>query len=165
MAQFQTTVNYQPGVANAGDFASNNPRSSVLAGASQLVVGTNGLTIGAFAWLDSTGTTATNAGTGAPNGFVGRQGNIGINSVYLSSASNAMLAGQPVTLYNAGDFWALNTGSGATALNQKVFASNTTGLIQTAAAGAIIAGYAETNWYAASVVGSGELVKISTKIV
>ncbi|HIC9070647.1 TPA: phage cement protein, partial [Klebsiella michiganensis] len=52
--------------------------------------------------------------------------------------------------------------STAATRGQKVFASLTTGEVQVAAAGATVAGFIETAFYAASDCDAGELVKIST---
>lgn len=68
--------------------------------------------------------------------------------------------GREVTLMTAGDFWA-KTSTAATR-GQKIFASLTTGQIQTGAAGATITGYVETNFFAGSTCDAGERVKIST---
>jgi hypothetical protein len=69
----------------------------------------------------------------------------------------------PVTLFSEGDFWVTNNNAAAaSAVGNKVFASNTTGQIRFAAAGATVAGYTETKFYALSVGAVGELVKISS---
>jgi len=71
---FQTSVKLQPAPAVEGDFASTNPRASVLAGESQIVAGASGVTVGKFAWLDAAGNKAYSYGQigQAPNGFVAR---------------------------------------------------------------------------------------------
>ena len=157
MAGFQSVINQYPALGIEGGFASTNPHATYLAGEAALVAGTNGLTIGRFAW-DVNGV-ASNAGTGAPSGFVHRDGQAVITT-WLGDASNVIQSGREVTLMVAGDFWA-RTSTAATR-GQKIFASITTGQIQTGAAGATIAGYAETNFEAGSVAAAGELVKIST---
>jgi hypothetical protein len=157
MAGFQSVINQYPAPGIEGGFASTNPHATYLAGEAALVAGTNGLTIGRFAW-DVNGV-ASNAGTGAPSGFVHRDGQAVITT-WLGDASNVIQSGREVTLMVAGDFWA-RTSTAATR-GQKIFASITTGQIQTGAAGATIAGYAETNFEAGSVAAAGELVKIST---
>lgn len=169
---FQSTVNVQPAPAVAGDFASTNPRFTVDAGPGGLVAGSGGVTVGLFAWAASSGSTdpstgetdayntVTNAGSGAPTGFVARTQQ-GLITAYLAEASMVIPQGQPVTLFSGGDFWVKNTGAGAVTAGQKAFASNTTGAIQFAAAGATVAGNTETKFYAMSVGAAGELVKIS----
>lgn len=103
MSGFQSTVNLQQAPAVAGDFASANPRASVLAGEGALVAASGGCVVGRFAWLS--GNNASNAGTGSPTGFVHREMNALI-TVFLAEASNTVLGGYPVTLFNEGDFWA-----------------------------------------------------------
>lgn len=170
-SQFQTQVNYQPAPAVAGDFASANPRSVVLAGPGSLVAGTNGVTVGVFAWAASSGTAdpstgetdfyniVSNAGSGVPTGFVHREQQALI-TVWLQAATMVIPQGLPVVLNSAGDFWAA-TATTAT-VGQKVFASNTTGAISTGTAGATIAGSTETKWYVMSAGAVGELIKISS---
>jgi hypothetical protein len=160
---FQSQVNVQPAPAVAGDPASANPRMSVINGAGAFVADTNGAVVGAFAWADAaTNTKVTNAGTGAPTGFVGRSQQ-GLITAYLTDNGMTIPVGMPVTLYSEGDFWVKNTNSSAaSAVGNKAFASNTTGAIQFAAAGATVAGYTETKFYAMSVGAAGELVKISS---
>lgn len=133
MSDFQTQVNIQPAVAVAGDFASANPRASVLAGPGSLVAGPDGLTIGAFAWVDPSLNQAANTpfagSTAAPNGFVGRQGNNGLITTFLGKASMVVPKGLPVTLFNAGDFWIENGGSAEALLGQKAYASLADGTV------------------------------------
>jgi hypothetical protein len=169
----QTHVYTRYAPAQAGDFASANPRASMLAGPNSLVAGAGGVLIGAFAWAASSGSTdietgetdfyntVTNAGAGAPSGFVHREMNALITT-FLSDNGSVIPQGQMVTLHVAGDFWIKNTGAGAVTAGQKVFASNTTGLACTAAAGATVAGYTETKWYAMSAAAAGELFKMSS---
>jgi hypothetical protein len=159
MAGFQSVVNVQPAPAVAGQFASNNPHASVLAGPGGFVAGASGVTVGLFAWVDSTNLLVSNAGSGAPRGIVSNELQASITT-WLASNSSLIPAGQPVTLYDQGDFWVVS--STATTIGQKVFASNTTGAVQTGAAGAVIAGYTETKWFVDSIQLAGELVKIST---
>lgn len=155
---FQTTVNITPAPAVAGDFASANPNASVLAGPGAFVAGTGGVNVGLFGWADTSGL-VTNAGAGAPTGFIHRDMQALIVN-WLASASMNIPAGQPVTLMSAGDFWA-QTLTVAT-IGQKVFASNTDGTVKTGAAGATIAGYTETKWFVGSAAAANELVKITT---
>lgn len=155
---FQTSINITPAPAVAGDFASANPNASVVAGPGALVAGVGGANVGLFGWADTNGL-VTNAGTGAPTGFIHRDTNALITT-WLAEASMNIPEGQPVTLMSAGDFFA-KTLTAAT-IGQKVFASNTDGTVKTGAAGATIAGYTETKWYVGSAVGANELVKITT---
>lgn len=155
---FQKQVYIEPAAAVAGDFASSNPRSTVLAGPGALVADTAGVTVGRFAWADANGK-VTNAGTGVPTGFVHREQQ-GVITIWLAEATMVIPAGLGVTLHNPGDFWAA-TKTVAT-IGQKVFASNTDGTISTGAAGATIAGSTETDWFVASAGAVGALIKITS---
>ena len=128
---FQAAVNITPGLGVAGDFASSNPRASVVVGEGALMAGTNGVTIGNFAW--ATNGNVASAGTGVPTGFVGRENNAFIAQIG-QEGSMVIPAGRMATLYSAGDFLAV-TKTTAT-VGQKVFANLTDGSISTGAAGA-----------------------------
>lgn len=160
---FQTAINLQQAPGIEGDACSVNPRQTLLnpvEGA--FVAGSNGLTMGRFAWIDTDGKTLNNAGSGAPNGFVKRS-IVGAITTYLAESGLAYQPGAGVgDVFSGGDFWAKNAGSGASAIGNKAFASTTTGAVQFAAAGATVAGHVETKWFAASVGAAGELVKITT---
>lgn len=155
---FQKQVYIEPAAAVAGDFASSNPRSTVLAGPGALVADTAGVTVGRFAWADANGK-VTNAGTGVPTGFVHREQQ-GVITIWLAESTMVIPAGLGVTLHNLGDFWAA-TKTVAT-IGQKVFASNTDGTISTGAAGDTIAGSTETDWFVASAGAVGALIKITS---
>ena len=157
MAGFQSVINQYPAPGVEGGFASTNPHATFLAGEGALVAGDDGLTVGRFAW--AVNGVASNAGTGAPSGFVHRDGQASI-TVWLAEASMLIQPGREATLMVAGDFWA-RTSTAATR-GQKIFASLTTGQVQTGTAGATIAGYVETAFTAGSACDAGELVKIST---
>lgn len=154
---FQSQVNLQPAPAVAGAFASANPRAVLLAGPGAVVAGATGVTVGAFAWV--TNGVALNSGAGVPSGIVHR-GNQALITTFLAETSNSVPQGLPLTVYTQGDFW-MQTGTIAT-VGQKVFASLTTGQVQTGAAGATIAGYIETKWFVASAGAVNELIKITT---
>ncbi len=155
---FQAQVNLQPAPAVAGDFASANPRATLLAGPGAIVAGTTGVNSGVFAWV--TAGVAVNNGSGAPAGFV-RRGNTALITAFLAESGVNTPQGLPVTLFTQGDFWAQATVAVAT-VGQKVFAKLTDGTVQTAAAGATVAGYIETKWFVASPGAVGELIKITT---
>lgn len=156
---FQTAVNIQPAPAVAGDFASANPRATVLAGPNQLVAGSSGVTVAKFAWMDSTQTTVSNAGTGVPDGFVAREMQASITT-RMAESSNLIQAGMPVTLFDQGDFWVYTTT--AATVGQMVCASNTTGAIQTAAAGSPPTGYTQTKFVVASAGAANSLIKMTS---
>ena len=117
MTGFQTQVNLTPAPAVAGDFASANPRASVLAGPGGLVAGVGGVTVGKFAWVQPDGVTVESYGTGTavPNGFVHRDQQALIQN-YLQQSSMNIPVGFPVTLMRQGDFWAVNNGSSASTI-------------------------------------------------
>lgn len=126
---FQTQVNQYPAPAVAGDFASANPRASVVAGEGQFVAGSGGVTVGVFARAVSG--VVSNGGAGPATGFVHRDMQALITT-YLSGDSMVIPEGLPVTLHSAGDFWAKFAG-GAT-IGQKVYASYADGSVSAAAA-------------------------------
>jgi hypothetical protein len=167
---FQTLVNNQPGVGQAGDFSDSNIRSVVLAGPGGFIAGAapRGPIIGNFAWGDQ-----RDSGTGegqlafsnyqgeltAEIGFVSRQGNSAIIVNYLDQTTEYVQPGLIVSLFNTGGFWALFAG-GATP-GQKVFALYADGSCVAAAAGAstqvasVTASLANTGVLTVTVVGSG----------
>lgn len=164
-AGFQRTVNMQQAAAVAGDFASANPHSSVVAHQGAFVAGAAGVTVGRFAWANQTTGIVLNTGTGKPTGFVHREQGSALITVYLAETSNVIPQGFEVTLQKTGDYWALNTVDPAV-IGEKVFASLTDGTIQGAAAGATVAGYIETDFFIDSFPTGGtgavgELVVIS----
>lgn len=132
---FQQQVNLTPAPAVAGDFASANPRTSVLAGPGGLVAGALGVTVGKFAWVDDDGITARSNATvaAAPDGFVHRDQQALIQ-VYLAEASMNIPVGFPVTLFNEGDFWAKVEGSVAAVKGMLAYANYATGGISFGAA-------------------------------
>lgn len=161
---FQTTVNLQQAAAVAGDFASANPRASVVGHEGTLVAGSSGVTVGLFAWATAAGL-VSNAGTGKPTGFVHREQGSALITTYLGEVSNLIPQGKEITLMKTGDYWATVTVAAAS-IGQKAFASLTTGAIQPGNAGATIAGFIETDFVITGFpVGGtgavGELVVIS----
>jgi len=165
---FQTQVGVQPAPAVEGDFASTNPRATVLAGPGALVCGLQGVTVGRFAWtdyenVDADGApgVANNFGVGAPAGFVHREQQALIPN-YLGYYSMLVPAGFPITLFDWGDFWVRNAGSGQALPGQKAFANYADGTIYFAAAGATPGGgsgsastiAAETSSVTGSIAGN-----------
>jgi hypothetical protein len=127
---FQRQVNtYQaPGVA--GDFASANVRTSVLSTEGGLVTGSGGVFIGRFAWVAPDNITTRSYGTynRQPDGFVHREQQ-GIITAFLGEATTLVREGNPVTLHNRGDFWALVAGSVAPVRDMPVYADYSDGSI------------------------------------
>ena len=128
MTGFQKQVNLTPAPAVAGDFASANPRASVLAGPGGLVAGSPGVTVGKFAWVDDDGVTVRSYGTAthAPDGFVHREQQALITA-YLGESSMNVPAGFAITLQNEGDYWAVNKGPSASAIGDAIYADYSNG--------------------------------------
>jgi len=160
MANFQLTVNTQPSPAVEGDFASANPRRSMLAGEGALIAGASGVTVGRFAWaLNATGI-VTNAKPADPArvGFVGRNQPVVITG-WLEGDSMVLTEGLEITLADGGDFWCRFAAPAA--VGQKVFVTDATGLAIAGDAGDTIAGATETAWSIQSTALAGELAKIT----
>ena len=125
--QTSTYALQAPGVA--GDFASANPRATVLSSqiynSTGFKAGTSGLTIGLFAWLDtSTYTFANNFGAGAPNGFVHRAAEALITT-YLNAYGMTIPAGFMCgNIFDAGDFFVVNNGTTEATPGMKAYANN-----------------------------------------
>lgn len=148
MSGFQSSVNQYLAPGKPGDFASANPRAVVLAGEGQIVAASAGVTVGRFAWLDSTNTYASNTGTGVPAGFIANELQAVLQTV-LDEESYVVPGGYPLTLYSQGDFWA-RTANAAVSGN-KVYASLVDGTISCAASGTTIAAATST---ASSISGT-----------
>lgn len=139
---FQTSVGIQPAPAVEGDFASSNPRSTVLAGPGALVAGASGVTVGRFCWIvpphdpDGTNAIVNNFGTGLVAGFLHREQQ-GLITDFLDNASMLVPKGFPVTLHNRGDFWAKNNGSGQALPGMKAYANYADGKVTFAATGSV----------------------------
>jgi hypothetical protein len=139
---FPTQVNVVPGVGVAGDFASANPRASVVNGPGAFVAGPAGVAVGLFAWADAANIRVNNFGGGKPTGFVHRAQQ-GLITRFLEESSMVVPAGLPVTLFSAGDFWVKNDGATTSAIGQTAYADNSNGKVQFG-----------SNWTGASVTGS-----------
>ncbi|SEF31364.1 hypothetical protein ABL840_09145 [Variovorax sp. NFACC27] len=129
---FQTQVNLQPAPAVEGDFASANPRATVLAGPGALVSGAAGVTVGQFAWADANGVVSNAYGSGGRIGFVHREQQALI-TIFLAETSMVVPQGFPITLHQAGDFW--DKFAGGASIGQKVYASYADGSASAAATG------------------------------
>lgn len=163
---FQQTVQLQQAAAVAGDFASANPRASVVSHEGTLVAGASGVTVARFAWATLAGLVSNSivgATTNKPTGFVHRQQGAALITQYLGEVSNLVPTGFEVTLMATGDYWVAPLVNQAV-IGQKVFANTGDGTIQTAAAGATIAGFSGTASFATSVmtvtVASSGAVKV-----
>lgn len=156
---FQTQVNVNPAIAVAGDFASANPRASVVAPEGGFVAGAAGVTVGCFAWVQADGVTVLNTGTGKPDGFIHREQQALITA-YLGEAVNLIPGGLPVTLMRTGDYFATSTVATAEK-GEKAFAKLADGTMQPAAAGATVAGFIETDFVISQPAAVGELAVIT----
>ena len=154
---FQTQVNLQQSPAVAGDFASDNPRSSVISPEGGFVCGAGRdkcreLRMGAGGWKDGFSIPQP---PGAPNGFIARQEQALITS-YLAEYGVNIPVGFPVTMYGKGDFW-FKSFNNAAVVGQQVFVKLADGTIQTAAAGAPPAGYVASPFYVTQACNQNEL--------
>ena len=132
---FQTKTNAVPAPGIAGDFASTNPRHNTISGPGGFVAGVGGVACGYFGWLDAaTYSIVTNAGAGAPNGFCHNAHNALITT-YLGETSLVVPAGLPFgELFDAADFWILNSTGSSVIPGLKVYANNATGAASSFAA-------------------------------
>lgn len=140
---FQNRVNRYNPIAVEGDFASANPRATVLAGEGAFIAGPLGVAVGQFAWVSADGRTVTNSGEGAvaPSGFVHREQQALITE-YLAEASNVVPPGFPITLHDAGDFFDKIEGGVASTIGAAVYARYSDGkaFVGSAPAGATATG-------------------------
>jgi hypothetical protein len=141
MSGFQKQVSYNLAPGVLGDFATTNPRASVISGPGSIIAGSAGVLAGRFVWLsyqfidgDEAPAVANNFGSGAVAGFVGREQQ-GLIQNYLQEFSMSIPAGFPVTPYSEGDFWMLNSGSSYAQPGQKVYANFADGNTTAAASG------------------------------
>lgn len=155
---FQKQVKAHQAPAVAGDFASANPHTAMLAGEGALVAGDSGVTVGVFAWADADGKVSNKKATNGRIGFVHREQQASMTD-YLAEYSNTILAGQAMTLMSGGDFWALFA-NGAV-IGQNVFANDTDGALKSSSA-TTESGYTLTPFKVASTAGAGELAKITS---
>jgi hypothetical protein len=128
MGGFQTQVNLLQAPAVEGDFASANPRSTVLAGPGGLVAGQFGATVGRFGWVDPDMRTVNSFASSnvAPDGFLHRNMQALI-TIYLAAASLLVPEGFALALFNGGDFWVKNQGPAALTKGATVYAGFTDG--------------------------------------
>jgi len=124
---FQSKINTNQAPGQAGDFASTNPFSSVLATAGALVAPEGGLVVGNFAWVGPAGQVSQSYQAGWQIGFLGRNEQALITE-FLGEFTLVVPEGFMVTLFDGGDFWAYFA-DGATAL-ATVYADETTGAPQ-----------------------------------
>jgi hypothetical protein len=152
---FPSQVNVVPGVGVEGDFASVNPRTTVVNGPGAFVAGSAGVTIGRFAWADAANRTVSNFGGGAPTGFVHRAQQALITA-FLNESTLLVPAGLPTTLFSSGDFWVKNAGASASAIGQAAYTNNSTGQVQFGSnfTGASVTGSIAANVVTGSIAGT-----------
>jgi hypothetical protein len=151
---FQTSVQINPTPGLPGDFASANVRKVVLAGPGQLVAGPAGVTPGRFAWVDPSGTFATNFGSGPPAGVVHRVLGEALITTFLAETSNLIFGGWEVTLFSDGDFWVRNAGANNVTIGMKAYANFADGSVTFGATGAPPTGASVTGSIAAAATTS-----------
>jgi hypothetical protein len=149
MADFPQQVNAFQAPAVEGDFASANPRKTVLAGEGALVAGSGvisgasvaGAVIGRFAWLSYQGIDNDEApaivntfGAGLPVGLIHRDQQ-GLITQWLGTAAFFMNTGMQITVFNDVDLWVVNRGTTFAQVGQKAFATFADGSVSFAAAG------------------------------
>lgn len=142
MSGFQQVVYNDPAYAVEGDFAGANPRASMLSIGAALVAGAQGMIAGRFARAANDGT-VTNGDPGVASriGFAHRD-QPSIITGFLVGQTMTTPVGNPVNLFDSGDFWVRFAAGGT--LGQKVFASNADGSAIAGAAGVAPQGAAVT---------------------
>lgn len=159
---FPTQVNVVPALAVEGDFASTNPRVSIVNQAGAFVAGALGVQVGRFAWAEpANNTKVNNFGAGAPTGFLAREQQ-GLITAFLGEASMRVPIGLGVVLYSEADFWVRNNGTSASAIGQKAYADNTTGLISFAASGSPFVGGGSTASTIAATTSSASSIALNS---
>lgn len=153
MTGFQRFVNTDLPFAVEGDFASANPRASMLSIGSQLVAGAAGVIVGRFGRaLVADGTITNGKPAGASRvGFIHRDQPALITG-WLQQSTMMVQAGLEMTMFDMGDFWARFAG-GAT-VGQKVFSSNLDGAAEAGTAGSPPAVASATGAAGAAFTGS-----------
>jgi hypothetical protein len=141
---FQTSVLNEPAPGLEGGWASNNVWTSMVnpnngdptaPGYTSWQVGATGVTVGRFAFADTTSGLVTTAHPGTTTvraGFVHRYQPVVING-YLGQTGSTMYPGQEVDIVDGGDLWARFPTGGT--LGQKVFVSYADGTATTGVAG------------------------------
>jgi hypothetical protein len=140
---FPNIVAVQNAIAVEGDFASVNPRATVIAGVGAFLAGAAGLTVGAFAWADPAFTFLNSFGSGPVTGFIGREGqraDIITPGPGYPDSSMTILGGSYITAYSSGDFYVRNKGTTTSVIGNTCYAFNNSGLCSFGAAGTPPAG-------------------------
>lgn len=157
MAGFQTKTTVQPAIGVEGDFASANPRFSVIAGAGAFVAGAHGVTVGRFAWAEQSrvddvgGPAVVNSfGSGPVTGFVHREMQA-LLTQYLQEFSMLIPPGFGLTLMSGGDFLVKNAGASQALIDMKAYANFADGSVRFGPSGSPDSGGTST----ASTIAAG----------
>lgn len=149
---FQRSLNRDLPRGVAGDFASTNPRNSILAGEGALVAAEE-LTVGQFAFADlATGKVYSAFAAGRVVGFVHRNNQAVV--ALGQAASMKIPVGKEVALFSTGDFYVV--APAVVAPGAAVYALDATGAVDEAATSA-----QATNFKFAEAAAGGDLVKIT----
>lgn len=153
---FQRTLNRDIPRGVAGDFASTNPRNSMLAGESALRTAAP-ITVGQFAFADlTTGLVYAASGAGRRIGFVHRNNQA---VVALGSAASMVIpTGKEIALFSNGDFYVVAPAT--VAVNGTVYALDADGTVQAVATDAT-----DTGFKFAEAGAAGDLVKITKQSI
>ena len=153
---FQRTLNRDLPRGVAGDFASTNPRNSMLAGEGSLVAAET-IAVGQFAFADlTTGKVYSEFASGYRVGFVHRNNQA---VVPLGSAASMNIpTGREVALFTNGDFYAI--APAAVTVGATVYALNATGALSATAADST-----DTGFKFAEAGASSDLVKITKQSI
>lgn len=153
---FQTNINRDLPRAVAGDFASTNPRYSILAGEGALRTA-EAITVGAFAFADlDTGLVHAAHDAGRVVGFVHRNNQAVVHAG--ETASMLVPAGKETALFSKGDFYTV-FGTDVT-VDDAVYALDADGTPTNVAADA-----QATHYKVAHSAAAGELVKITADAI
>lgn len=156
MSIYQKSVGSGQAIGVPGAFASTNPVVSPAIGR----VAEEEVQVGGFVW-DGTDTgyvKSSSAEAVKPVGFVAREITNAI-CAFDEMASDKVTQGYNVSVQVKGDFYAVSQTDARA--GQKVFAVLADGAIQTAAAGATVAGAVETDWTVALGGTAGSVIIIS----
>lgn len=149
---FQTELNRDIPRGVAGDFASTNPRNSMLAGEGALVAA-EPITVGQFAYADLTdGKVYSELDTGLRIGFVHRNNQAVV--ALGQAASMTIPTGKEVALFTSGDFYVVAPAT--VAVGGTVYALDADGTVQAVATDAT-----DTGFKFAEAGSAGDLVKIT----
>lgn len=157
---FQNKVNLTPAQGWHGDFASVNPRVSLLGKDGTFQVGATAIEAGSFVWTDEREGLIGNKGNASPIGFVGREW-AGINLPDAREGNMEISPGTMVTVFSKGEFIIeLPEMMSQVQQGEMVYASKETGKVVVSDDKNAVA----TNYKYAENAKGGDIVKISAWI-